>query len=80
LFSLKILTMAKVKTEVKKTDKKIEKVKNPGNKLKVALKASKKLNYADLMQLSKIINDRLEAQKQLQIENLEQQLKLIKES
>jgi len=72
--------MAKVKTEVKKTDKKIEKVKNPGNKLKVALKASKKLNYADLMQLSKIINDRLEAQKQLQIENLEQQLKLIKES
>jgi len=72
--------MAKKILESKKVDKKIEKSKAPGNKLKIALKASKKLNYADLMQLSKVINERLEAQKQLQIENLEQQLKIIKES
>jgi hypothetical protein len=72
--------MAKKVSEVKKVDKKIEKLKAPGNKLKIALKAAKKLTYTDLIQLSKAINDRLEAQKQLQIENLEQQLKLIKES
>jgi hypothetical protein len=72
--------MAKKTSEIKKVDKKIEKLKAPGNKLKIAIKATKKLNYTDLIQLSKIINDRLEAQKQLQIENLEQQLKLIKEN
>jgi hypothetical protein len=72
--------MTKKISEVKKADKKIEKLTAPGNKLKIALKASKKLSYTDLIQLSKVINDRLEAQKQIQIENLEQQLKLIKEN
>ncbi len=72
--------MTKKESEGKKVDKKIVKPKAPGNKLKIALKASKKLSYTDLIQLNKVINDRLEAQKQLQIENLEQQLKLIKEN
>jgi hypothetical protein len=72
--------MTKKTSEIKKVDKKIEKLKAPGNKLKTAIKASKKLSYTDLIQLSKIINDRLETQKQMQIENLEQQLKLVKEN
>jgi hypothetical protein len=72
--------MTKKTSEIKKADKKTEKAKAPGNKLKIAIKASKKLSYADLIQLSKVINERLEAQKQMQIENLEQQLRLIKEN
>lgn len=50
----------------------------PGNKLKEAMKASRKLNFSDLQQLALYINDTLQVKKQKQIDDLEKELRQLK--
>jgi hypothetical protein len=52
----------------------------PGNKLREAMKASKKLNFSDLQELALYLDGILKVKKLKEIDDLEKQLKQLKGS